>query len=173
MPCRRCAVSQQPRKEIVVGSLISVSGSADTYRWLGLVVDQAVGRRWVERDPCIEYDPPDKQGFVLVRVLGTKLTGMSIGRTGLPEQEPRETVTVRWAYPQLNQAYVIAGPDIASIEIFLKQCRICESLGMKGATFGRELILVVEYLQGVKRTEGAMSYFERQFLAMLKQVLPR
>lgn len=164
----------QQSREIAVGSLIAVRNSTDSNCWLGLVVDQEVGKKWADRDPCIEYDPSDKQEFFLARVLGVKVVSTGIGRTGLPEQEPYQTVTVRWAYVQLNQAHVVAGPDVASIELFLEQYMMYIALGMKGnATFGHDLSLVLEYLHGVKREKDATSFFERKFFAMLGEVLPR
>ena len=139
-----------------------------------MVVDQSSGKRWVEKDPCLEYVPGNSQNFVLVRVLGQKLTdGYVLGKRGLPDKEPSETETVRWAFAQLNQSWRVAGPDVASIEEFLKQCRLCDSIGMKGATFVHDLSLVAEHLRGAKRPPSSMSYFERRYLAMLEEILPR
>ncbi|OGI15051.1 MAG: hypothetical protein A2878_02755 [Candidatus Moranbacteria bacterium RIFCSPHIGHO2_01_FULL_54_31] len=164
------------RKGIEVGSLLSVRNSLDPNCWLGLVVDQEAGKKWVARDPCLDYEPSEnRQDFLLVRVLGLKWTELlpKIGKRSLPIEEPHETEVVRWAFVQLTQAFVVAGPDAASIEMFLEHCSVCDSLGMTGGTFFRDVNLLVEYLQGVKRTRSQMSYPESKFFKMLEDVLPR
>lgn len=160
----------QEKKEIVVGNLVSVSNSIDGGRWLGLIVNQEAAQKWVEKDLCIEYNPPEKQGFLIARVLGG---GLILSKPGLPETEPDERQTVRWVFVQLNQAYVVAGPDVVSVENFLSQCRICNLLGMRGATFFHDLALVAEYLRGVTRKRSEMSSFESKYFKMLGEVLPK
>lgn len=164
------------KKEIVVGSLVSVSNSIDGGRWLGLIVNQKAGQKWVEKDPCVEYTPSSEseEKFLLARVLGLKLTELALGKTGLPEREPSRMETVRWAFVQLNQAYVVADPDVESIENFLLQCQTCMGLGgMRGATFLHDVGLIAEYLRGVTRTRDQMGFFESQYFKMLEEVLPR
>lgn len=161
---------------IAIGSLIAVINSLNSERWLGLVVDQEAGKKWVERDPCLEYHLEEKDGPLLVRVLGLKLTeGRALDKSGLPEQEPRGIETVRWAFVQTipNPPWIAAGPDLSSVEDFLRSYRLCNSFGMTEATFFHEVALLAEYLRGVTRTEDEISCFDRKFFAMLVDVLPR
>jgi len=169
-------VMSRQNEEIAVGSLLAVPQSIHSGHWLGLVVNQEAGRKWVERDPCIEFSISEKSGPLLVRVLGQKLTEVAaLHKSGLPEGEPNETQTVRWAFIQTipNLPWTVAGPDVNSIVMFLQWCNICESLGMNGATFLHDVVLLAEYLRGVKRTENAMSHYEKKYFAMLEDVLPR
>ncbi len=162
--------------KIKMGSLVAVSNTVSPGRWLGLAVDQKAGRRWAAKDPCIEYNLSENHGPLLVRVLGLKLTeGEALGRSGLPEQEPRRTETVRWAFVQTvpNPPWVVAGPDLHSIAEFHRQCRISRDFEMHGATFIGDLALLEEYLRGVERKDSAISYFEKKFFAMLNEVLPQ
>ena len=168
-------MSQQDKK-IVVGSLLAVPQSIHSGHWLGLVVNQEAGKKWVEKDPCIEYKVSEEFGPLLVRVLGQKLTEASAPyKSGLPEHEPHKIETVRWAFIQTvpNLPWVVAGPDADSILSFLQRCNVCESLGMNGATFLHDVALLVEYLHGVKRTENAMSHYEKKYFAMLEDVIPQ
>lgn len=163
--------------QIVPGCLIVTSNAINSGHWLGLVVNQKVGKKWVERDPCIEYCVPDEYGPLLVRVLGLKLTeGVALIKSGLPVEEPRRTETVRWAYIQTipNPPFVVAGPDVDSISKFFQSCRICESLCQKEeATFSYEGAILEEYLRGVQKPADETSYFYKKFSAMLADVLSR
>lgn len=162
---------------VPVGSLVAVSNTVDSGHWLGLVVNQEAGKKWVDRDPCLEYCVPDEYGPLLVRVLGLKLTeGLGLNKSGLPTNEPRGTETVRWAYIQTipNPPFVVAGPDVDSISKFFRMCRICDSLGNKEeASFSYEGAILEEYLRDVKKTADETSHFYKQFFAMLADVLPR
>ena len=162
-------------KLLKMGSLVTVGNMVDGYRYLGLVVDQVAGKQWADRDPTIEYMPNenDKGKFVLIRVLGLKISEGFLHRTKLPPEEPSRNEVVRWSFAQISHARHIAGPDIPSIETFLQYCTICGSLGMKGALFLHEVSLLIEYLRGSVRSRDAMSYYDSKFLAMLGEVLPR
>jgi len=159
-----------------VGSLVAVRHSIDVYCSLGLVVDQLAGLRWLERDPCLQYCPKSgmEHEFVLVRWLGLKLTeyGPS-GKKSLPQSEPNEIETVRWGYAQLNQSWVVAGPDVDSIYAFRSQCRTFKSLlGVDDIPFAHDVDLLAEYLLGTKRSKEETSFYDRMFFAMLRDVLP-
>lgn len=170
-------MSQQGNvQQIVVGSLVAVGNSLDSGRWLGLVVDQEAGKKWADRDPCIEHYVDEKNGPLLVRVMGTKTIELAgIGKSSLPKEEPKEVETVRWAYVQTkpNTSVVVAGPDVDSVEKFLWNCWVINDLGAGGITFFSDLKLLVEYLRGVTREPDAISYYERKFFAMLEEVLPQ
>ena len=160
-----------------VGSLLAVRNSLDANHWLGLVVNQNVGKVWADRDPCLEYTLAQQSGPLLVRVLGLKLTeGMALDKSSLPKEEPRGTETVRWAYVQTipAQAYVVAGPDTDSIQTFSQNATLfCRGFGRNGdVTFLRDVSLLVEYLRGVTRTDHETSFYDRKFFAMLREVLP-
>ncbi|MFA6278882.1 MAG: hypothetical protein WCS97_03025 [Candidatus Paceibacterota bacterium] len=164
----------------VVGSLIAVGNTLDGDCFLGLVVDQMAGKKWADEDPCLDYIPSkdNQKEFVLVRILGLKLTeGQPLSKGSIPAREPYKVETKRWAFAQINRSWHVAGPNVVSIQEFLKQCKICHRLGMKfrmsGATFFHDLELVVEYLLGVKRPEDEISFFERKFFAMLGEILPQ
>ena len=165
------------QEKSVIGSLVfSAPNPLDGNHGLGLVVAQEAGKNWAEKDPCIEYDIPEEYGPLLVRVLGLKLTtGRALYKSSLPEREPCGTETVRWAFVQTkpNPLWVVAGPSVESIEDFLRQCRLFGTFGIGEPTFLHEVALLVEYLRGVTRTKEAMSHFDRQFFAMLRDVLPR
>lgn len=162
---------------IAVGSLVAAPYSVYGGRWLGLVVDQDVGKKWADGDPCIEYELSDECGPLLVRVLGQKLTeGGALGRSSLPEREPCETETVRWAWAQMipNPPIVIAGPDADSIAGFLRQCLILGSLRRDGeSTFLYDLEILVDYLRGVEKTKYSTGMYAWKFYKMLEEVLPR
>lgn len=164
---------------VPVGSLIAVSNVIDSGHWLGLVVDQEKGKKWVDRDPCLEYRVDEKYGPLLVRVLGLRFTeGVALNKSGLPAEEPRGTETVRWAYIQTipNPPFVVAGPDVDSISKFFRMCRICDSLGMsmkEEASFSYEGAILEEYLRGVQKPPDETSHFYKKFSAMLADILPR
>ena len=104
-----------------------------------------------------------------MRTVGCSL----IGKNVLPDEEPDETMTVRWSYVQANRTPYIVGPDVSSIEKFLEQCHVCQSLGMHGSSFFHDVSLLIEYLHGVTRTRDAMGYSEHKFFKMLEDVLPK
>lgn len=159
-----------------VGSIIAARNSMDSLCKLALVVDQKAGQRWVDSDPFIGYFPEvnERHKYVLARLLGTNLhEGISLGRTPLLKNEPQQIQTVRWAYVQKSQSWMIAGPDVQSIQLFLHHARTCDALGMGDATFFYHLDLIVEYLKGERREPDATSHFEKQYRAMLEDVLPR
>jgi hypothetical protein len=157
------------------GSLISIAESVSSGRFLGLVVDQEAGKQWMENDPCIRYMPmPEEEvEFVLVRVLGTRLVNSFLHKSPLPEKEPQETETVRWEYAQVNHSFQVAGPDLASIEEFLRWGRTFHSLGGGDGAVVHEVGLLAEYLRGVTRSKDATSWFEQRYFAMLEEVLPK
>lgn len=155
---------------VLIGNMTTPGGS------LGLIVNQVRGKVWLDRDPCIEHIPSteDKEKYLIARVLGLRTIGCSlIGKTVLPEEEPDEAMTVRWSYVQENRTPYIAGPDVESIEKFLESCYICDSLGMKDATFFHDVSMLIEYLHGVTRPRELMSYSEQKFFKMLEDVLPK
>jgi hypothetical protein len=160
----------------VVGTVIAVRNSLDTGHWLGLIVDQKAGKAWADADPCMEHQLDAKWGPLLVRVLGRKVNETpAMGRSTVPEREPSRDETVRWVYVQTLPHplfYAVAGPGGLGVEAFLDTCRTCDSLGMKGATFLHELQLLADHLKGIEKPKREMSYFERQYRAMLAEVLP-
>lgn len=162
-------------RDFSLGTIIATRNSCDSDCTLGLVVDHEKAMKWVNRDPCHEYRPKDMTDFVLVRILGIKLSegGRPLGKWSLPEREPHGTEIVRWAFAQRNQSWHVAGPNYEEIEAFLGKCRLCEALGMKGATFFYDLALVAQYLKGVKRRDAEISHNEKSYFRMLKEVLPR
>ena len=160
----------------VVGSLITVPNSLDTEASLGLVVDQIAGKEWVILDPVLKSlpDPNWKTDFVLVRILGERLTeDMSSHKSSIPENEPNKLEMVRWEFDQVNLSRLVAGPDVVSVENFYAQARMCIHLGARDITFMRDVSLLIEYFHGVTRTEDSMSYYDRLFLSMLSEVLPK
>lgn len=165
-----------PKQEctFAVGSLVSVADSSSC-RWLGLIVNQEAGKRWVERDPCVLHKLSEESGPLLVRVLGHRVTPWALEKSSLPEEEPRRGETVRWEYVQTvsPSMYVVASPDVESIEAFHQHCLTCDKLGMTGATFFHDVELLLEYLKGEKRCHEATSQRERKFYAMFEEVLPR
>ncbi len=161
-------------KEFEVGSLVLVQGIYREYT-LCLVVDQLTGEKWAERDSCIEFIPEkgNEGRFTLVRVLGLKLTGSrALGKSAFPSQEPGVEEVVHWVYAQNTSTVHIAGPDVASIEAFLKACHICISLGITRETFFYEVALIIEYLKGVTRRREEMSRYDYKYLQMLNDILP-
>lgn len=157
------------------GSVVLVPNSMDSKCWLGLVVNQEVGEKWVDRNPCLYYIPPELNNPLLVRVLGFKLTeGETLFRSGIPEEEPRKVEVQHWAYIQTkpNPPQVIAGPDLKSISEFLRGSKICNRL-WDGASFLHDLSLLVDYLSLETRSDDSLGQYEQKFLKMLSEVLPR
>lgn len=166
----------QEKKALLAGNLVLINNISTTGGSLGLVVNQVRGKVWADRDPCLDHLPSinDKESYLIVRVLGLRTVGCSsIGKTVLPKEEPDEAMTVRWSYVQENRTMHIAGPDMKSINNFLEQCYVCDSLGMRGSTFFHDVELLVEYLDGVTRTRNAMGHSEHKFFKMLEDVLPK
>ncbi len=160
-----------------VGSILAISNAADPGRHLGLVVDQERGRKWVERDPALGYEPdPEDNTYVLVRLLSEqRISYLTVSRNPVPAEDPEQTQIVRWEYAQFSHGHarVVAGPDVESIAEFLRIVRICHGLGMGNAPFVNSLGIIVEHLRDVQKEPGEMRIFgEKGYRAMLKDVLP-
>ena len=175
---------QQKQDKPKTGVILSVRNSLNSFASLGLVVDQEAALPWIERDPCVRYVPDltnqdEAQDHIVVRWLDIKLSELAFGRTSLPEKEPGHhesgTEIVRWGYAQVSQSLVMAGPDVDSIAVFEFQAnRFAHVFRFSGPTqLFHNLAILLDYLREVRKQPEELSSYERKYLAMLEEILPR
>jgi len=159
------------------GTLLSVGSSLRRGRHaLALVVDQAQGLKWLERDPVLAYRPDSSTAtempHILVRWLGLVIADRPLERDGLPDMEPYHTVVERWGYAQVSQSARVAGPDAESIGTFLRNAEMITELLDQPLPFAFDLRIILDHLRGARKDRSAMGLYEWTYREMLAEVLP-
>lgn len=166
--------------QFVPGSLVFTANLTGPGGWLGLVVDQEAGKKWVLRDPCLEFPQPedvDKYAPILVRVIGAReIERVAHGKNHLSGEEPRKTDFERWAYidtlPRAPQ--VMAGPDAHSVSRLVMHLMWSIKLGMLDTgDIIPDLRILSAYLNRSEKPPEETSEYARLFSAMLADVLPQ
>lgn len=159
---------------VPAGSVIRVQNMLTVGGWLALVVDQAAGEKWLERNPsCVEFN--EIGSGTLVRVLGQRFVEGVKTTSLLPKDEPDETEIVHWARLYPGAAFEVhAGPGTKPIEVFLENMlETAAILNLRLIPWHHDLKLVAEYLRGVTRKKEETSSYERKYFMMLSEVLPK
>ena len=154
-----------------VGSLIM---SHEDY-FLGLVVDQVRGKEWTDSDEVLSFVPKyeDRDSYVLVRVLGQRVVEWPLRKNRVSEQEPNKAEIVRWEFVHVPTATHVAGPDVSSIEEFLRISEICGRIHGRDFSFLDEVCFLVEYLSGKQTPKEDMTFHHRMYTNMFERVLPK
>lgn len=122
--------------------------------------------------PYFPYFPQDfsPESHVVVRILGEGITV-----DGVSENEPRAIARINWMAGRRVHARPIAGPDTPGLWEFRDTVALISRLSGQAADWGFlvDLGIITSYLAWAEPKGGDSTSFERKFIKMLEEVLPR